>query len=79
MTGHLKGFVSRVKELNLHGPVFFNVTQNQQKQNVFLNLFKTKNTNFINKIICLLQLLTFFIYAFKINFHNFNYNLINIL
>jgi len=47
---------------HLHGLSFFNVTQNQQRQNFFQNLLKSNKTEksyFINKIICLFKLIKF--------------------
>ena len=47
---------------HLHGLAFFNVTQNQQGQNFFPNLFKpnkTETDHFINKINCLIKLIIF--------------------
>ena len=47
-----------------HGLAFFNVTQNQQRQNLVTNLFKTnktENVHFIKKIICLLKLINFYL------------------
>ena len=40
---------------HLRGLAFFNVTQNEQRQNLVTNLFKTnktENVHFIKKIIC---------------------------
>ena len=62
---------------HLHGLAFFNVTQNQQKQNL-LKPNKTKNAHFINKIICLLKLINFLFTHLKLILMNFNYKIINI-
>ena len=52
----------------------FIVTRKQQRQNFFQNLLKpNKQNNLFIKII------KFFIYAFKINSHETNYKIINIL
>ena len=53
----------------IYGLAFFNLTQNQQRQNFFQNLFKpnkTPNAHFINKIICLLKLINFLFTHLKI-------------
>ena len=61
-----------------HGLAFFNVTQNQQRQNFFQNLFKpnkTLNAYFINKIICLLKLINLLYTHLKLLLMNFNYQI----
>ena len=49
----------------LHGLAFFNVTRNQQDKiywnQIYLKQTKTESVQFINKIICLLKLINFYL------------------